>query len=66
MSRIASVSQNEAIEMAASISVADDSRNQKGGYGIGLSAAQAIVLSHGGTISAHYEDGNTICFNSKI
>lgn len=52
--------------MAASISVADDSRNQKGGYGIGLSAAQAIVLSHGGTISAHYEDGNTICLTVKI
>ncbi len=45
---------------------ADDSRNQKGGYGIGLSAAQAIVQGHGGTINAHYEDGNTICFTVKI
>lgn len=45
---------------------ADESRNQKGGYGIGLSAAQAIVQNHGGTISAEYENGNTICFKVKI
>ncbi len=37
----------------------DESRNsQTGGYGIGLSVAKAIVLSHGGKIRATAEDGN--------
>lgn len=46
---------------------ADESRSQKsGGYGIGLSAAQAIVQNHGGSISAEYDGSDTICFKVKI
>lgn len=45
----------------------DSARTQKnGGYGIGLSAAQAIVHAHGGTITADTEDGNTIRFIVKL
>jgi signal transduction histidine kinase len=39
----------------------DSSRNQKsGGYGIGLSVAQAIVTAHHGKISARSEDGRSL------
>lgn len=44
---------------------ADSSRNQKGGFGIGLSAAQTIVRLHKGEIEAHYE-GDTIVFTVKL
>ncbi len=44
---------------------ADDSRNQKGGFGIGLSAAQAIVRLHKGELSAQYE-GDKIVFTVKL
>lgn len=41
----------------------DASRNSKtGGYGIGLSVAQAIVLAHHGKISAKSDDGRSILF----
>ena len=43
----------------------DSSRNQKGGFGIGLSAAAAIVRQHKGEIAAHYE-GDTIVFTAKL
>ena len=43
----------------------DSSRNQKGGFGIGLSAAAAIVRQHKGEIDAHYE-GDTIVFTVKL
>ena len=43
----------------------DSSRNQKGGFGIGLSAAAAIVRQHRGEIAAHYE-GDTIVFTAKL
>ncbi|MBU3874441.1 HAMP domain-containing histidine kinase [Faecalicatena sp. AGMB00832] len=45
----------------------DSARTQKsGGYGIGLSVAQAIVEAHKGTITAEYEDGNRIAFTVRI
>ena len=45
---------------------ADASRNQKsGGFGIGLSAAQAIVRLHKGDIDARYE-GDAIVFTVKL
>ena len=41
----------------------DTSRNSEtGGYGIGLSIAQAVVQMHKGKISAHSEDGKSIEF----
>lgn len=43
----------------------DSSRSQKGGFGIGLSAAQAIVRQHKGEIEAHYE-GDTIVFTVRL
>lgn len=45
----------------------DSARTQKdGGYGIGLSAAQAIVHAHGGTISASAEKDRTILFSVRL
>ena len=43
----------------------DSSRSQKGGFGIGLSAALAIVRQHKGEIEAHYE-GDEIVFIVKL
>lgn len=41
----------------------DSARTQKsGGYGIGLSVAQAIVEAHKGTIKAEFVEGNQILF----
>ena len=47
---------------------ADAARTQKkgGGYGIGLSAAQAIVELHKGAISVKYEPENVIAFTVKL
>ena len=46
---------------------ADSSRNsQTGGYGIGLSIAQSIVLKHKGKISADSFDGERIVFTVKL
>lgn len=46
---------------------ADSSRNSKtGGYGIGLSIAQSIVLKHKGKISADSFDGERIIFTVKF
>lgn len=46
---------------------ADSSRNSKtGGYGIGLSIAQSIVLKHKGKISADSSDGERIVFTVKL
>ena len=46
---------------------ADSSRNSKtGGYGIGLSIAQSIVLKHKGKISADSFDGEKIVFTVKF
>lgn len=46
---------------------ADSSRNSKtGGYGIGLSIAQSIVLKHKGKISADSFDGERIVFTVKL
>ena len=46
---------------------ADAARTQKqGGYGIGLSAAQAITELHKGTISVKYEPDNVIAFTVKL
>jgi len=45
----------------------DASRNsEKGGYGIGLSIAQAIVTGHKGKIWASTEDGNSITITAQI
>lgn len=45
----------------------DAARTQKnGGYGIGLSAARAIVEAHKGSIKAGYENGNMVVFTVKI
>ena len=46
---------------------ADAARTQKkGGYGIGLSAAQAITELHKGTISVKYEPENMIAFTVRL
>ncbi len=45
----------------------DAARTQKnGGYGIGLSAARAIVEMHRGSITAHNGPDNTIIFTVKL
>lgn len=46
---------------------ADEARTQKsGGYGIGLSVAQSIVLANKGSISASYEQPDKIIFTVKF
>ncbi len=46
---------------------ADAARTQqKGGYGIGLSAAQAITELHKGTITVKYEPENVIAFTVRL
>lgn len=46
---------------------ADEARTQKnGGYGIGLSVAQSITETYKGSISAEYENGNTIVFTIRF
>lgn len=45
----------------------DSARTQKGGgFGIGLSVAQAVAHSHKGTITAKLKDDNIICFEVII
>ena len=45
----------------------DSSRNQQsGGYGIGLSAARAIVRLHKGEISARWSEGEGITFTVRL
>lgn len=44
----------------------DPSRNQNGGFGIGLSAAKAISRLFGGDIKAEFKDGNTVSFTVKL
>ena len=45
----------------------DSARTQKsGGFGIGLSVAQAVAESHKGTIKATYPTENTIKFEVEI
>lgn len=45
----------------------DSARTQKGGgFGIGLSVAQAVAQSHKGTITAKYKEENVICFEVTI
>ena len=45
----------------------DSARTQSsGGYGIGLSAARAIVEMHQGGIGAEYINGNAICFTVEL
>ncbi len=48
--------------MTDSIYRLETSRNShNGGFGIGLSSVQAIVLAHKGKISAHSADGKSLC-----
>lgn len=43
---------------------ADNSRNsEQGGYGIGLSVAEAVAAAHKGKISASTRDGKSICIS---
>ena len=45
----------------------DTSHSQeKKGYGIGLSMAQSIVLSHGGTIDAESKDGKSLTITARL
>ena len=45
----------------------DSARTQKnGGYGIGLSAARALVEAQKGKISAKYENGDTVVFTARF
>lgn len=43
----------------------DESRNEKSSYGLGLSIAQSICETHGGKITAEYNDG-VISFKASI
>lgn len=46
---------------------ADAARTQRsGGYGIGLSVAQAIVQAHGGSLTAAYEGEKRVCFTAQF
>lgn len=45
---------------------ADQSRNRKSSYGIGLSIAQSIVRNHGGSIKVSGGDGSSITFTIRI
>ena len=46
---------------------ADESRSREsGGYGIGLSVAQAVAGAHGGRISAARKEGQRICFTVEL
>ncbi len=46
---------------------ADDARTQiSGGYGIGLSVAQAFMHAHGGSLTAAYEGADRICFTAQF
>ena len=46
---------------------ADEARTQtSGGYGIGLSAAQAIAAAHRGSLNAAYSEDNCITFTVKL
>ncbi len=46
---------------------ADESRSRdSGGYGIGLSVAQAVARAHGGRISAARREGERICFAVEL
>lgn len=45
----------------------DASHNQEnGGYGVGLSIAEAIVNAHGGKISAFSQDGKSLCVTVSL
>ena len=59
--------ENDAETLFDRFSRGDSARTQKnGGYGIGLSAACAVVKAHHGHISAKYQDKNTILFTVII
>ena len=45
---------------------ADEARSQKGGFGIGLSAAQVIVLQHRGRLEAEYPAEDRIAFTVTL
>ena len=45
---------------------ADQSRNQKDSYGIGLSIAQSIAQNHGGCIKAASNNSTSITFTVRI
>jgi len=44
----------------------DKSRSSSGGYGLGLSVARAIALSHKGKISAHYTEEGRLEINVSL
>ena len=45
---------------------ANEARTQKGGFGIGLSAARVIVLRHRGRLEAEYPAGDRIAFTATL
>jgi signal transduction histidine kinase len=45
---------------------ADEARSQKGGFGIGLSAAQVITRQHRGRLEAEYPAGDRIAFTVTL